>query len=69
MSLFEYKGLPMRPQHFFCGINQAMKDLHWKPKYDTVEAISKDSYESDFVHVKMAGASRTTLSPGTSISL
>ena len=45
----------MRPQHFFTGINQAMKDLEWEPKFDSVEAIMKDSYENDFVHVKAAG--------------
>lgn len=45
------KAFPMRPQHFFCGIHQAMQDLDWKPKYDTVEAIMKDAYENDFVHV------------------
>ena len=45
----------MRPQHFFTGIHQAMKDLDWAPKYDTVEAILNDSYENDFVHVKAAG--------------
>jgi nucleoside-diphosphate-sugar epimerase len=49
------KAFPMRPQHFFCGIHQAMQDLDWKPEYDTVEAIMKDAYENDFVHVKAAG--------------
>jgi len=45
----------MRPQHFFTGIHQAMKDLDWTPKYDTVEAIMQDAYENDFVYVKAAG--------------
>jgi nucleoside-diphosphate-sugar epimerase len=49
------KAFPMRPQHFFAGIHQAMQDLDWKPEYDTVEAIMKDAYENDFVHVKAAG--------------
>lgn len=49
------KAFPMRPQHFFCGTHQAMQDLDWKPEYDTVEAIMKDAYENDFVHVKAAG--------------
>jgi len=49
------KAFPMRPQHFFTNIQQAMKDLDWSPKYDTVEAIMKDSYENDFVHVKASG--------------
>jgi hypothetical protein len=32
-----------------------MQDLEWKPVYDTTEAILKDAYENDFVHVKAAG--------------
>jgi hypothetical protein len=32
-----------------------MKDLDWEPKYDTGEAILKDSYENNFVHVKAPG--------------
>jgi nucleoside-diphosphate-sugar epimerase len=49
------KAFPMRPQHFFTGIHQAMQDLDWKPVYDSAEAILKDAYENDFVHVKAAG--------------
>ncbi|KAG7364803.1 NAD-dependent epimerase/dehydratase [Nitzschia inconspicua] len=49
------KAFPMRPQHFFTGIHQAMEDLDWAPKYDTVEAIMRDGYLNDFVHVKAAG--------------
>jgi len=49
------KAFPMRPQHFFTGIQQAMDDLDWTPTYDTVESILKDAYENDFVHVKAAG--------------
>lgn len=49
------KAFPMRPQHFFTNIQQAMKDLDWSPKYDSVEAIMKDSYENDFVNVKASG--------------
>ena len=49
------KAFPMRPQHFFTGIQQAMDDLDWKPVYDSAEAILKDAYENDFVHVKSAG--------------
>jgi nucleoside-diphosphate-sugar epimerase len=49
------KAFPMRPQHFFTGIHQAMQDLDWRPMYDTTEAILKDAYENDFVHVKAAG--------------
>lgn len=49
------KGFPMRPQHFFTGIHRAMIDLEWTPKYDTVEAILRDSYKNDFLHVKEKG--------------
>mmetsp|Transcript_9859 Transcript_9859/g.23212 ORF Transcript_9859/g.23212 Transcript_9859/m.23212 type:complete len:352 (-) Transcript_9859:239-1294(-) len=49
------KAFPMRPQHFFTNIHQAMTDLDWTPKYDTVAEIMADSYENDFVHVKAAG--------------
>ena len=49
------KAFPMRPQHFFTGIHQAMKDLDWAPQFDSAEAILKDAYENDFVHVKAAG--------------
>lgn len=48
------KAFPMRPQHFFTGIHQAMEDLQWKPIYDSTEAILKDTYENDFLHVKAA---------------
>jgi nucleoside-diphosphate-sugar epimerase len=49
------KAFPMRPQHFFTSPLEAMKDLDWTPKYDTVESIMRDAYENDFVHVKAAG--------------
>ena len=49
------KAFPMRPQHFFTNVRQAMEDLNWKPEYNTVESIMKDAYENDFVHVKAAG--------------
>lgn len=48
------KAFPMRPQHFFTDTHQAMQDLEWRPKYDSVEAILQDAYENDFVHVKAA---------------
>jgi hypothetical protein len=53
--VYIFQAFPMRPQLFFTGISQAMKDLEWEPNFDTVEAIMKDSYESEFVHVKTAG--------------
>lgn len=49
------KAFPMRPQHFFTGIHEAMRDLDWAPEFDSAEAILKDAYENDFVHVKAAG--------------
>jgi hypothetical protein len=49
------QAFPMRPQHFFTGIHQAMADLDWAPKYDTVDAIMRDAYENDFIHVKASG--------------
>jgi hypothetical protein len=48
------QAFPMRPQHFFTGIHQAMADLDWVPQYNSVEAIMKDAYENDFVHIRAA---------------
>ena len=50
----EKKAFPMREQHFFCGIDQAMKDLEWKPQYNMAQGL-KDAYENDFVAKKAAG--------------
>ena len=50
----EKKAFPMREQHFFCGVEQAMKDLDWKPKYNMADGL-KDSYEKDFKVKKAAG--------------
>ena len=50
----EKKAFPMREQHFFCGIDQAMKDLEWKPQYNMAQGL-KDAYENDFVMKKAAG--------------
>jgi nucleoside-diphosphate-sugar epimerase len=41
------KAFPMRPGHFFCGIDNACRDLDWSPKYDLAEGL-KDSYEHDY---------------------
>jgi len=50
----EKKAFPMREQHFFCGIDKAMKDLEWAPKYNMLNGL-KDSYENDFLVKKAAG--------------
>jgi nucleoside-diphosphate-sugar epimerase len=50
----EKKAFPMREQHFFCGIDQAMADLDWKPQFDMAKGL-KDSFESDFKIKKAAG--------------
>jgi nucleoside-diphosphate-sugar epimerase len=49
------KAFPMRPQHFFTGIRQAMTDLDWSPEFDSTEAILKDAYENDFLTLKAEG--------------
>lgn len=49
------KAFPMRPQHFFTSITKTCIDLDWKPIYDNVESILKDSYDNDFIHVKASG--------------
>lgn len=41
------KAFPMRPGHFFCGIDNACRDLEWTPKYDLLSGL-KDSYEYDY---------------------
>jgi nucleoside-diphosphate-sugar epimerase len=50
----EKKNFPMREQHFFCSVRDAMKDLDWKPKYDMLSGL-KDAYENDFKLKKEAG--------------
>jgi nucleoside-diphosphate-sugar epimerase len=52
------KAFPMRPQHFFCGVERAVQDLEWTPRFDTVEAILRDSYENDFVPLRDSGGLR-----------
>merc|ERR1712023_445547 len=41
------KAFPMRPGHFFCGIDNACRDLDWTPKYNLADGL-KDSYEFDY---------------------
>jgi nucleoside-diphosphate-sugar epimerase len=50
----EKKAFPMREQHFFCGIEEAMQDLDWEPKFDMARGL-KDSYENDFKSKKASG--------------
>ncbi len=52
------KAFPMREQHFFCSVDEAMKDLEWTPKYNLAEGL-KDSYENDFVSKKAGGGLNT----------
>lgn len=50
----EKKAFPMREQHFFCSVDNAMVDLEWTPKYNMLNGL-KDSYENDFKNKKAAG--------------
>eukprot|EP00595_Chromulina_sp_UTEXLB2642_P000009 CAMPEP_0196762020 /NCGR_PEP_ID=MMETSP1095-20130614/1353_1 /TAXON_ID=96789 ORGANISM="Chromulina nebulosa, Strain UTEXLB2642" /NCGR_SAMPLE_ID=MMETSP1095 /ASSEMBLY_ACC=CAM_ASM_000446 /LENGTH=329 /DNA_ID=CAMNT_0042112239 /DNA_START=73 /DNA_END=1059 /DNA_ORIENTATION=+ len=50
----EKKAFPLREQHFFCSISEAIKDLDWKPKYNLLDGL-KDSYENDFKLKKASG--------------
>lgn len=42
------KAFPLRPQHFFCSIEQAKRDLHWAPKFDLIDGL-KDSFHTDYL--------------------
>lgn len=48
------KAFPMREQHFFCGVDKAMIDLEWTPKYNMLGGL-KDAYENDFKVKKAMG--------------
>jgi nucleoside-diphosphate-sugar epimerase len=48
------KAFPMREQHFFCAVDQAMIDLDWTPKYNMLAGL-KDAYENDFKAKKARG--------------
>lgn len=50
----EKKAFPMRAQHFFCGVDKAIHDLDWTPKYNMLAGL-KDSYETDFKVKQAAG--------------
>lgn len=42
------KAFPMRVQHFFAGVNKAMKDLEWAPEFNLVSGL-KDSFNNDYL--------------------
>lgn len=42
------KAFPMRPQHFFCSIDQAKQELNWVPQYDLLSGL-KDSLTQDYL--------------------
>ena len=50
----EKKAFPMREQHFFCSVKDAMTDLDWQPKFNMMDGL-KDAYEKDFKVKKAAG--------------
>ena len=50
----EKKAFPMREQHIFCSVDEAMKDLDWAPKYNMIDGL-KDSYVNDFALKKASG--------------
>ena len=42
------KAFPMRPQHFFCSVDKAKRDLNWVPKFDLIAGL-KDSLHNDYL--------------------
>lgn len=50
----EKKAFPMRAQHFFCGVDKAIRDLDWTPQFNMLNGL-KDSYETDFKVKQAAG--------------
>ena len=42
------KAFPMRPQHFFCSVDKAKRDLNWAPKFDLIAGL-KDSLHNDYL--------------------
>jgi nucleoside-diphosphate-sugar epimerase len=42
------KAFPLRTQHFFAAVNQAMRELDWHPEYDLVSGL-KDSFQHDYL--------------------
>lgn len=42
------KAFPMRVQHFFTDIHNAVRDLNWKPEFDLITGL-KDSFQNDYL--------------------
>lgn len=42
------KAFPMRVQHFFADIHQAMTGLNWQPQYDLISGL-QDSFQNDYL--------------------
>lgn len=42
------KAFPLRSQHFFCDIHNALGDLDWKPEFDLISGL-KDSFQTDYL--------------------
>ena len=49
------KAFPMREQHFFCSVHEAMNDLQWAPKFNMLAGL-KDAYENDFLIKKASNS-------------
>ncbi|HAC63287.1 MAG TPA: 3-beta hydroxysteroid dehydrogenase [Cyanothece sp. UBA12306] len=47
-DLGKKKAFPLRMQHFFADVHQALNDLQWTPEYDLVEGL-KDSFHNDYL--------------------
>ncbi len=42
------KAFPMRTQHFFADVHNAMNDLNWRPEFSLVSGL-KDSFQNDYL--------------------
>lgn len=42
------KAFPMRVQHFFADVHQAMTQLNWQPQYDLISGL-QDSFQNDYL--------------------
>lgn len=42
------KAFPLRVQHFFADIHQAIAHLNWKPEFDLISGL-KDSFQNDYL--------------------
>ena len=55
VDLGKGKAFPMRPVHFFAGVEKAKAELGWAPRYGLAEGL-KEAYEHGFAGGKWAGA-------------